>query len=45
MQNSVEFYFQLEVLLNDIILNGTDIPYIHGVRTIGQAGFEIKTGI
>ena len=45
MQNSVEFYFHLEILLNNIILNGTDIPYIHGVRTIGQAGFEIKTGL
>lgn len=45
MQNSVEFYFHLEILLNNIILNGTDIPYILGVRTIGQAGFEIKTGL
>ena len=45
MQDSVEFYYRLENLLNDIIVNGTDIPYIHGVRTIGQAGFEIKTGL
>ena len=45
MQDSLEFYYQLENVLNDIIVNETDIPYVYNVRTIGQAGFEIKTGL
>lgn len=45
MENSVEFYYQMEHVLNDISLNGTSIPYVHNVRTVGQAGFEIKTGL
>lgn len=45
MQNSLEFYYQLENVLNDIIVNKLDIPYVHNVRTVGQSGFEIKTGL